>query len=343
VFAMAISVNFSTSRAARYVDPRVFGLLLTVVCLALGAYAVSWPQTFSVIAAANLELTALSTICLLVTLCAFALRWRQLIAVEKRPPPARIFNLLMIGYLANAILPARPGDVIRAVLLRQTFGISLSYGLASIVLERLFDALAICGLGLITSFVVPMPPFLLSGLYVLGAAGLAVTAILSFLNWRRMAIAQLPIRFPLAFRHPLTRFFAQWLERFASAMRILYSPVRLSLAVLLTCLGWGTLALSSILLIQAFQVPAPPAAALLVLVATNLGAVVPSSPGSVGVYHVMAVMALSVWQVDTSVAVAFAIASHALAVGLHIVLGLCCAWFEGIGVRRLTRLAEATD
>ena len=49
------------------------------------------------------------------------------------------------------------------------------------------------------------------------------------------------------------------------------------------------------------------------------------------------------WLVDTSVAVAFAIASHALAIALHIVLGLCCAWFEGIGVRRLTRLAEATD
>jgi hypothetical protein len=54
-------------------------------------------------------------------------------------------------------------------------------------------------------------------------------------------------------------------------------------------------------------------------------------------------MALSVWQVDISVAVAFAIASHALAIGLHIFLGLCCAWLEGIGVKRLTRVAEATQ
>src|SRR5262249_59055970 len=104
-------------------------------------------------------------------------------------------------------------------------------------------------------------------------------------------------------------FLAEWLERFASAMRILYSPTRLSLAVLLTCLGWGTLALSSVLLIQAFQVPAPPAAALLVLVATNLGAVVPSSPGSLGVYHVMAVMALSGWQGATPGAGGVAVAT----------------------------------
>jgi uncharacterized membrane protein YbhN (UPF0104 family) len=81
----------------------------------------------------------------------------------------------------------------------------------------------------------------------------------------------------------------------------------------------------------------------LVLVATTLGAIVPSSPGSLGVYHAMAVMALSVWHVDTSVAVAFAIASHALAIALHISLGACCAWLEGIRMKRLTGLAKASD
>ena len=340
---MAITINLSQWRVTRFLDPRILGIVLTVACLALGAYAVNWPRTLSAIADANLKLAALSTVCLFATLCAFSLRWRQLIAVDKPPPPRRIFNLLMIGYLANAILPARPGDVIRAVLLRQIFGISFSYGVAGIVLERLFDALAICALGLIASFVVSLPPLLLSGLYTLAAAGLVLVGMLSFLNWRRLSIAQLPVRFPLAFRHPFARFLAEWLERFVSAMRILYSPTRLSLAVLLTCLGWGTMVFSSVLLIQAFQVSVPPAAALLVLVATNLGAIIPSSPGSLGVYHFMAVMALSVWQVDTSVAVAFAIASHALAITLHIVLGLCCAWLEGIGVKRLTRFAEVTD
>jgi uncharacterized protein (TIRG00374 family) len=340
---MAIPSDLSQWRVTRFLHPRILGIVLTVACLALGAYAVNWPQTLSAIANANLELAALSTLCLFATLCAFSLRWRQLIAVDKPPPPKRVFNLLMIGYLANAILPARPGDVIRAVLLRQIFGISLSYGVAGIVLERLLDALAICALGLIASFAAPLPPLVLSGLYSLAAAGLALAATLSLLSWRRLSIAQLPVRFPLAFRHALARFLAEWLDRFASAMRILYSPIRLLLAVLLTCLGWGALVLSSVLLIQAFPLSVPPAAALLVLVATNLGAIVPSSPGSLGVYHFMAVMALSAWRVDTSVAVAFAIASHALAIALHIILGLCCAWLEGIGVKRLTRLAEATD
>ena len=63
----------------------------------------------------------------------------------------------MIGYLANAILPARPGDIIRAVLLRQISGVSLSSGLASIVLERLLDVFAICALGITASFLAALP------------------------------------------------------------------------------------------------------------------------------------------------------------------------------------------
>ena len=94
---------------------------------------------------------------------------------------------------------------------------------------------------------------------------------------------------------------------------------------------------------NAFQLEIPPAAALLVIAATNLGAVIPSSPGALGIYHFMAVIALSVWRVDTSTAVAFAIGAHAISIALHIVFGISCAWIEGIGVRRLTSLARTAD
>jgi uncharacterized membrane protein YbhN (UPF0104 family) len=79
------------------------------------------------------------------------------------------------------------------------------------------------------------------------------------------------------------------------------------------------------ILINAFQLEIPPAAALLVIAATNLGAVIPSSPGALGIYHFMAVIALSVWRVDTSTAVAFAIAAHASSIALHIAFGLVLA------------------
>jgi hypothetical protein len=41
--------------------------------------------------------------------------------------------------------------------------------------------------------------------------------------------------------------------------------------------------------------------------------------------------------------VAFAIGAHAISIALHIVFGISCAWIEGIGVRRLTSLAQTAD
>src|SRR5215211_7160867 len=320
---------------------RMIGIAVTLGCVALAAYAVDWRETMEAFSQVEPKPLVLAFLCLLGTLVFFALRWRQLIAAENRPSPTRVFNFLMIGYLANAILPARPGDIIRAVLLRQISGISFSIGMASIVLERLFDVLALCTLGITTSFLAQLPPLLATGLYSLAAAGLALFSMLALLGWRRDLIGWTVLRYPTMFRHTATRFVAEWLDRFASAISLFNSPARLFASIIFTCLGWATLTTTVMILVNAFHLPAPPAAALLVVVAISLGATVPSSPGSLGVYHFMAVLALSVWNVETPVALAFAIGSHALAIGMHITLGLAAAWYEGIGILGLTRIARS--
>ncbi|GJL78663.1 MAG: membrane protein [Nitrospinaceae bacterium] len=71
-----------------------------------------------------------------------ALRWRLLMAPMKQVPVAGLFSPLMVGYMAN-ILPARAGEFIRAYLLGKKHGIPFSGAFASIVVERLFDIVAI--------------------------------------------------------------------------------------------------------------------------------------------------------------------------------------------------------
>jgi uncharacterized membrane protein YbhN (UPF0104 family) len=164
-----------------------------------------------------------------------------------------------------------------------------------------------------------------------------------FLGWRQTSLHLFVARHPKLASYPVTRFALEWLHRFVAAINVIRSPTRLTLSVALTSLGWGMLGLYLIIMIIAFHVPAPPEAALLVLVVTNLGAAIPSSPASLGVYHVLAVLALSVWNIDTAVAVAFAIGSHALVITMHILVGLICAWFEGWRIIGLKRLASADN
>lgn len=315
------------------------GFALTAGCLVLGAFVVDWPRTLQSVADANRPLIALAVLLLVTTFCVFALRWRQLIAVNDPPPFQHVFNLLMIGYLSNAVLPARPGDIIRAMLWRQSYNISFSIGVASVVLERLFDVLAVCMLGFSVSFVITLPAAVVWVLYSFAAAAVGLIAVLMLLSWRETSVHRLLSRYPKLSSHPGARFAIEWLRRFVLAINVVRSPTRLALSVALTCVGWGLLGLYLMIMVIAFRLPAPLAAAVLVLVMTNLGAAIPSSPSSLGVYHVLAVLGLSVWNIDTSAAVAFAIGSHALVTTLQILIGLVCAWFEGWRIISLKRLA----
>jgi glycosyltransferase 2 family protein len=319
------------------------GFALTAGCLVLGAAVVDWPRTLQSIAEANRPLIALAVLLLVTTFCIFALRWRQLIAVDDPLPFRHVFNFLMIGYLANAVLPARPGDIIRAVLWRQSYHISFSIGVASVVLERLFDVLAVCMLGFSVSVVITLPPAVVWALYSFAAAAVGLIAVLTLLSWRQTSVHRLLSRYPKLSSHPWARFAIEWLRRFVQAIKVVRSPTRLALSVALTCIGWAMLGLYLMIMVIAFRLPAPLAAALLVLVMTNLGAAIPSSPSSLGVYHVLAVLGLSLWNIDTSAAVAFAIGSHALVVTLQILIGLVCAWFEGWRIIGLKRLATEQD
>jgi uncharacterized membrane protein YbhN (UPF0104 family) len=67
-----------------------------------------------------------------------------------------------------------------------------------------------------------------------------------------------------------------------------------------------------------------------VLVVKNLGGAIPSSPGAIGVYEFLAILALSVWIPDRSLALGFAAVTHAANLCLALVLGLAAAWWEGV-------------
>jgi len=61
---------------------------------------------------------------------------------------------------------------------------------------------------------------------------------------------------------------------------------------------------------QAFRLRAPLWSAALVTALTNLGMVVPSSPGYVGVFHYLVVLALGAYGVEREVALGFAVVIH---------------------------------
>jgi uncharacterized protein (TIRG00374 family) len=71
-----------------------------------------------------------------------ALRWTWILRPLGRVPFLPAFRTTSIGFAANTVLPARAGEVIRPALLARERGLPFSALLASIVFERILDALA---------------------------------------------------------------------------------------------------------------------------------------------------------------------------------------------------------
>jgi uncharacterized membrane protein YbhN (UPF0104 family) len=74
-------------------------------------------------------------------------------------------------------------------------------------------------------------------------------------------------------------------------------------------------------LLSAFGLSLPITAAVLVLVATNLGMVVPSAPSYLGVYHFLCVLALGAFGVPGDLALAYAVVAHGLTFAFVTVAG----------------------
>jgi len=94
-------------------------------------------------------------------------------------------------------------------------------------------------------------------------------------------------------------------------------------------LNWSLSALINYVIMLAMDVPAPFAAAIFLLVFSNLGMIVPSAPGYVGVFHALAVLSLGAFGVDPSYAMGYAVVLHATVYSTFIIVGLLCAWRGG--------------
>ena len=72
-------------------------------------------------------------------------RWHYLLRPLKKIPTATMFPIVTIGYMGNNIYPARAGEVLRAVILKQREDVPVSASLATVIVERIFDGVVMLG------------------------------------------------------------------------------------------------------------------------------------------------------------------------------------------------------
>jgi uncharacterized protein (TIRG00374 family) len=250
-----------------------------------------------------------------------AWRWQLLFERGRRPRFRLVLDALLISYLFNTILPARPGEVARVQVLGTRANISRAEVLATVVLERVYDLVVLIALLAIAAPFLPNVGWLNAAL-ALGAAlglGLVAGAVLVARYGRRGARVLLQ---PVALLPRVTEARVDAIAGSVVAGLAAIRATRTALAAIgATTLSWLLLAASGWLLFHSTGIDEGFAAALLVLVATNLVLVLPASPAGLGAFEAAAVLALAAYGIQREQALSYALVLHALNAIPFVVIG----------------------
>src|SRR5215467_4246048 len=257
----------------------VVGLLVTVGIIWLGLTRIDLSQTMAAFAAVRVGFVLAGGGLIIAVISIFAVRWRVLLPASPSVPVRFVFCYLMIGYMMNAIIPLRLGDLVRAYLLGRRHGIAVSTTLSTVVVERIFDVVAIVVIGLLVSTVLDLPPLVKVGLRTfafVGMAGMSLLYGLSFWGQWTKRPAWLGAD---AGRVRWLRGILLRLDYFCKALIVLHDGKRLATTSGLTLTGWSVLSASLTMFPLSFGLKVPYLAGALMMVVTSLGASIPSAPG----------------------------------------------------------------
>lgn len=267
------------------------------------------------------------------------LRWQTLLSPIKALPVATLFPVVVIGFMANNILPARIGELVRAYVLSWRQGMTKSGTLATVAIERIFDGLTL------VLFIVGAAVLVQLNAQVQGIAIVAAVLFVGLLAGLIVLSASTALqRFVLGILHRLLPDrLAGRLEQivigFVSGLASLRSRGDLIKIVATSVAAWLCEAGMYLIIGLAFDLGMTWPMALLTTAVANLFTLVPSSPGYVGIFEagILAVLA-GVMGLPEDVVLSYALVLHAALWLPPTVLGLVFWSRESLSWRDLRQV-----
>jgi hypothetical protein len=278
-----------------------------------------------------------------------AVRWHSLLVPVGHVRFAPVLRTTIIGFGALGLLPVRVGDVIRPYLLARREGLSVTATLATVVLERVLDLIAV--LTLLAIYVWgfagggAIPARLLGPIEASAGLGAVVAVVMLVLMWtlashpeRMGAVAAGVARvLPGSWSHRVGRFAHTFSTGFAATR----DSRALAMAVLWSFPLWMAIAAQAWAVTIGFGIVMPYAGAFLLQALLVLGVIVPT-PGGVGGFHEAYRIGVTTFFGATNErAIAAAIVTHAVAFVPVVIVGLVLMAQDGLSLGGLRGLANA--
>lgn len=320
------------------------GLVFIVVFLALFFYRVDFMEMGRALITANYIFVLPALAVYLVGVWFRALRWKYLLHPLGNFASIRLFPLVIIGFMVNNLVPGRLGILVRAYILGEREGVSKIAAGATVLVENVFDGLALLFFIAAISFLVPLPDWVgvITWVAVAIFVGCLIILLLIILREdfiRRLVRALINV-FPQRWRPKL----GDWLDFALTGLKLPRQPGRLLAISITSLLVWLCEGGMFYLLSLCFGLGQPFYVMLVVMAIATLSWMVLVTPGGLGPFDYFGRETLKFFGVGTAVASAAILLIHAALLLPMIALGFVFLWLENLSLARvMPRRAELAD
>lgn len=267
------------------------------------------------------------------------IRWSILMRPVAPLSPWRLVPYAIIGYMANNLLPARAGEVVRAYVLGDREKVSAVGTFGTIAVARLFDGCVLVLMLVIAGSIVGFGDPTLR-IIAAASAGLFVVA-LGLFYWltgsedrARRVIGGMLRFFPRRFERrarPVT-------DVLAGSLRSVHDARSVGLVVLFSGLAWTMEVGSYAVVGLGFHLGVGFGQYCMLVAASNLAIIIPTFFGGTGPFEWASRLVLLGAGVSSSVASAYAVVAHAVVLIPTTIVGLVLLWSFGFSFRRISQI-----
>jgi uncharacterized protein (TIRG00374 family) len=315
----------------------IIGLIIGIILIYFSLKGIDYRGMFIGLQKVNYKLLLLTVPLFVFIQFLRSVRWGIIMSPIEKIRQKKLFPITCIGFMAIALVPMRTGELLRPYLISKRSTIPFSSALATILIERILDSLALIGiLALIFSgvhfieeFGNSIIIFLLTFLILLISICLFYFRKNTFLFVIRRALSRFPER---------ARLWAEDLFKlFVEGFTLIKEPRKFAYALIFSMFIWFLSGLAIYILFPLVKIHLPLVGAFVVLIVTVMLISLPTAPGFLGNFQFGCIAALSFYNVTKENAFAFSMIYYLAGIGTNILLGLIFLPFHGLQLKKFER------
>jgi hypothetical protein len=268
-------------------------------------------------------------------------RWCRSFPRERRPAYSTAFRTFYIGHMANNLLPARGGDVLRCFLLSREWSVrDAARVLGTLGVEKVLDGLALLAVVATSLFFIGNQIWLtrLAALAALIFGG-AFVFMLALHRWPEGSMRFLRSAFGMLRMHRAFGKIEGSIRGFTVGIGAIGTWRGISTLGVMTVVIWTLEAAFVWAMAASVDVELTWAGGALVTAVLGLGLMVPAAPAYIGTYEFFTISVLGLFGASGEGALALAVIMHAWVLIVTTTVGVAALGSSGLGFSRLIALA----